>query len=95
MFNDQVLVAGVLLDTSAHIAIVRSEISFLIGMILLELLLIAVYVYTARMLKLNAEQSKRLEASEREAELGKMSKLMAHELKKSAQHNKRSDGVLC
>jgi len=79
--DDPILVAGVLLDTTNHRALIRSEIVFLIGMILLELLLISVYVYTARILKVNAEQSKRLEASEREAELGQMSRLMAHELK--------------
>ena len=81
-FNgDTTLVAGVLLDTTTYKATVRSEIIFLIGMIFLELLLIAVYIYTARVLRMNADQSKRLEASEREAELGKMSRLMAHELK--------------
>lgn len=75
------LVAGVLLDMSSYNNLIRSEAFFLIAMVALELLLIAVYVYTARILKMNSEQSKRLEASEREAELGKMSRLMAHELK--------------
>jgi len=79
--DDKILVAGVIMDTAPYKSVIRSEVSFLIGMLILELLLIAVYIYTARILNLNAEQSKRLEASEREAELGKMSRVMAHELK--------------
>ena len=80
-FNEKPLAAGVMLDTSSYENIARTATVYLFGMVLLELLLVAVYVYTARILKVNADQSKRLEASEREAELGRMSRLMAHELK--------------
>ncbi|ADD69503.1 integral membrane sensor signal transduction histidine kinase [Denitrovibrio acetiphilus DSM 12809] len=79
--DSKVLTAGVMLNLSGHKSIIRAQITFMFGMIALEALLIAIYIYTARMLKLNNEQSRRLEASEREAELGKMSRLMAHELK--------------
>lgn len=75
------LVAGVMLDTSEYKSMVRSEIFFMGGMLFLELLLIAVYIYTARIVRSYAEQSKKLTAAEHEAELGKMSRVMAHELK--------------
>jgi two-component system sensor histidine kinase HydH len=79
--DERPLIAGVMLDKAVHKSIVRAEISFMSGMLLLEALLIAIYVYTARILRINTEQTRRLEASEREAELGKMSRVMAHELK--------------
>jgi len=79
--EEKILTAGVMLDLKEHKSLVRSEITFMLGMLLLEVLLIAIYVYTAKILKLHTEQTRRLEASEREAELGKMSRVMAHELK--------------
>lgn len=79
--DDTILVSGVLLDTEPHKKMIKDEFAFMAGMFCLELLLIAVYVYTARILRINADKSKKLEASEREAELGRMSRIMAHELK--------------
>ena len=79
--DDRILTAGVMLDMKEHNNLVRAEIIFMLGMLILEALLIAIYIYTARILKMHTEQTSRLEASEREAELGKMSRVMAHELK--------------
>lgn len=79
--DDRLLTAGVMLDMQGHTNLVRAEMTFMLGMLLLEVLLIAIYIYTAKMLKAHTDQSRRLEASEREAELGKMSRIMAHELK--------------
>ncbi|PLX70622.1 MAG: hypothetical protein C0602_03690 [Denitrovibrio sp.] len=81
MQDDRNLVAGVMLDTTEYKNMVRTEVIFLAWMFFLELILIAVYVYTARMIRVQTEQSKRLSAAEHEAELGKMSRVMAHELK--------------
>jgi len=79
--GDHTLVGGVMLDTGLLTSVKRSEFTFLTFFVFLEILLIAVYIYTARMLKAYSEQSKKLEASEREAEMGKMSQVMAHEIK--------------
>lgn len=75
------LTAGVMLDLTGYRRLVRSEKMFMGFMIILEAILIAIYIYTAKIIKVYTAQSKRLEASEREAELGKMSRVMAHELK--------------
>jgi two-component system sensor histidine kinase HydH len=79
--DDRVLTAGVMLDMKGHQRLINAEATFMFFMFVMEALLIAIYVYTARILKLHTEQTSRLEASEREAELGKMSRVMAHELK--------------
>jgi len=79
--DDLELVAGALLDKSNYKKQVSSQIAFLFGMFLLEMLLIVIYIYTAKFLKSYTDQTKRLEASEYEAELGRMSRLMAHEIK--------------
>jgi two-component system sensor histidine kinase HydH len=75
------LIAGVLLDDTRLTKATRNQIIFLLGVISLQLLIFAVFWFTTRLMKSYSEQSKRLELSEREAEMGKMSLVMAHELK--------------
>lgn len=80
--NDpKALVCAALVDSTPLTAVKSSEISFLAAVILLQIILGSVFFYAARITKLQAEQSKELEMKEREAQMGKMSLVMAHELK--------------
>ncbi|TCK62019.1 ATP-binding protein [Seleniivibrio woodruffii] len=82
-FNTPQTVAygGALLDSSGLESIKASQYGFLTGVVLLQILLAAVFYYTIRFMRHSTEQSRQLELAEREAQMGKMSLVMAHELK--------------
>lgn len=73
--------AGALVDDSNLKNLRTSQFSFLGSVILLQILLGTVFFYSFRMSKQHSEQTRLLELAEREAEMGKMSLVMAHELK--------------
>ena len=72
---------GALVDDSNLKSLRASQLSFLGSVILLQILLGVVFFYSFRMSKQHTEQTRLLELAEREAEMGKMSLVMAHELK--------------
>jgi two-component system sensor histidine kinase HydH len=80
-FNNVKLVAGVLLDDKKVKKTIANQYIFLAGVITLQLIIFIVFWYTTRLMKSYTAQSKKLKLTEREAEMGKMSLVMAHELK--------------
>ncbi len=75
------LIGAVLIDASSLETVRNSELTFLGAVVLLQLVLGAVFLYTLRLIKLSEDRAKELELRDREAQMGKMSLVMAHELK--------------
>lgn len=75
------LIGAVLLDTAGLKQVQRSERSFLIGVFVLQMLLMFVFYHVIRLIRSSQERARLMELQEREAQMGKMSLVMAHELK--------------
>ncbi len=72
---------GALVDDTNLKNLRASQYSFLGGVVLLQILLGVVFFYSFRLSRQHSEQTRQLELAEREAEMGRMSLVMAHELK--------------
>jgi len=72
---------GALVDDTNLKNLRASQYSFLGGVVLLQMLLGVVFFYSFRLSRQHSEQARQLELAEREAEMGRMSLVMAHELK--------------
>lgn len=72
---------GALVDDTNLQNLRASQYSFLGGVVLLQILLGVVFFYSFRLSRQHSEQTRQLELAEREAEMGRMSLVMAHELK--------------
>ncbi|WP_303850308.1 PAS domain-containing sensor histidine kinase [Seleniivibrio woodruffii] len=72
---------GALVDDTNLKNLRASQYSFLGGVVLLQILLGVVFFYSFRLSRQHSEQARQLELAEREAEMGRMSLVMAHELK--------------
>jgi two-component system sensor histidine kinase HydH len=80
-FQSPIAYGAALVDDTNLKNIRASQYAFLFAVVILQALLGAVFFYSFRMSKLHTAQSRQLELAEREAEMGKMSLVMAHELK--------------
>jgi len=79
--RNKTLTAAVLLDNSKVRIVVIRQYLFLGGVIALQLLMFAILWLTIKLMRSHEKKSRELELAEREAQMGKMSLQMAHEIK--------------
>ncbi|WP_022850278.1 ATP-binding protein [Limisalsivibrio acetivorans] len=79
--NMKEVIAALVIDDTPLRDAKKQMYTGLVQILLIMALLVAAYLFAIRFIKLNTKQTERLKSAEQEAEMGRMSQVLAHEIK--------------